>query len=93
MVTNDNLRFHFSDFVFLERTKKGLTQSHLVVASGLTRATFSAIESKSQNVTIENMGKILSSMGLSLQDFTNYLCDLEESKQARKEAIANKKER
>lgn len=68
-----NLGNHFGDFVFRERKKRKWTQTELVKATGLTRATVSIIESRGQNLTLNNLEKILCGLDLTLRDFVNFI--------------------
>jgi len=63
---------NFSDFMFTVRKSRGLTQVEAKILTGLSRSTYSIMESKAEQMTAENIEKFLLGMGLEMDDFVKY---------------------
>lgn len=70
------LKQHFSDFALKVRKERKLVGIDVVRLTGISKSTLYQIESGEQ-ITVDNMDKWLTGMGLSLMDFVNYLKDFE----------------
>lgn len=61
----------FGNKVRKERTKLGLSQEGLAVKAGVHRTYIGMIERAEKNITLENIEKVATALGLKLADFFN----------------------
>ncbi len=69
MKTKSELLAKFAKIVREERTKLGISQEELASRAGVHRTYIGMIERAEKNITLENINKIISALGLKMSTF------------------------